>query len=213
MVNLPDLPKNVHKCIAEFIPSVKYECSIRLLQFTGCPSHVLDGASAHNTSTCHYCKYVYTAKGSEVLVLLKKGGNKTLYHKYINIIRDKITHDATKLKADYSHFASSPQITKMEHLSYKKANDRFVGPEPLLHWETSEYDEKYIIKGVKWALFFYLKYEIHPIHHFSASTENKSIESFSGPNSRAPSRYYDVSGCAWMNPLKSVNKLYNRYCK
>ena len=201
MLSFPD---NVHKHIAEFIEPTKIECFIRMQQFAGCPQ------GTHSSLTikeCPHCSNIYSK--SYVFILLKKGGCKKLFHKYIDIIREKITQDDTKLKSDYSYY-NSPivYIKDLFTLYYVNTKDRFTGPEPLLPWETNEYEEKYVIKGIKWALFHHLKNELYPVPNFYISMQNCRIKTVT---TRAG--YHDIVGAKNVNPLRAINKLYNKYCK
>jgi len=200
-----DLPDNVHKHIAQFLKGKDKTCIINLMQNAGCPKGY---HSFEEINSCQNCSNIY--KRSEVYILLKKGGDKTLFEEYVNAVKYKLTNKDLILKGDYSRWNIIGPPWKMGGLVSQipdSLEQKFKGPVSLQPWETETYKIKYVFSGLYFALFYALREELHPIPNFYISVK-PSHKSCVGSSSM----YYEIIGKKNIkHPLSAVNKLYNKY--
>lgn len=203
-----DLPDNVHKHIAQFLKGKDKTCIINLMQNAGCPKGY---HSFEEVDNCQNCSNIY--KRSEVYILLKKGGDKTLFKEYVNAIKYKLTNKDLILKGNYSRWniiGPKGPPWKMKDLVSQisgSLEQKFRGPISLQPWEKETYEMKYVFSGLYFALFYALREELHPIPNFYISVK-PSYKSCVG----STSLYYEIIGKKNIkNSLCAVNKLYYKY--
>lgn len=205
---IPDLPDNVHKHIAQYLKGKDKTCSITLMQNAGCPKgyHYFE-----EVNNCQNCSYIY--KRSEVYILLKKGGDKTLFEEYVNAVKYKLTNKDLILKGDYSRWniigPKGPPWKMGDLVSQISGSleQKFRGPISLQPWEKEIYEMKYVFVGLYFALFYALREELHPIPNFYISVKPSHKSSVG-----SASMYYEIIGKKNIkHHLSAVNKLYHQY--
>lgn len=206
--SIPDLPDNVHKHIAQFLKGKERNCSITLILNAGCPEGY---HSFEEIGDCMNCIGVYSQ--TKTYILLKKGGDRKLFKKYIDTIKNKLTNNNLQLKGNYSQWSSigtKGPPWKMEDLidpMTTSPEQRFIGPVALLPWEIGIYEIKYVFYGLYFALFYALIEELHPIPNFYTSGKISVKNTI-----RSSSPYFEIIGKKKIkHPLSAVNKLYNKY--
>ncbi len=190
------LPDNVHKIIAGFLPSNIIKADIVIYQYSGCKNN-----SHPRNNNCMLCQWTYTP--TKIFIFLKKGGNKILFQEYINKISKIILNNNHILTQDYSYWLGNYII--MEDLFCQGVNCN-ITYDHNFH-QTLDYDEKYIIKGLAFALFTRFVKEIE-IDNFPISFRNheKTINS--------SSLYYNIKGIkSTKNKLRIINKVYEKYTR
>lgn len=190
------LPDNAHKVIAGFLQANKIKADIVIYQYAGCKINIHP-----RNNNCMLCNSTYNP--TKIFIFLKKGGNKWLFQDYINKISRIILNNNHILTQDYSNWSGNHTI--MGDIFGQGTNCNITYDDKF--YRTLDYDKKYIIKGVSFALFTKFVKEIE-IDNFLISDRN--CES----TIKSTSFYYKIKGVKFTkNKLRLINKIYEKYTR
>jgi hypothetical protein len=200
------LPELVQKNIAEFLEPIKKSCTIRIQQNAGCIKG--EHSTYRITDRCSYCSKRYVP--GQIFFYLKKGGDKHLFEKWINKIKKDCINDNYNIKHNSDgYFRSFYLSTQPKFKDLFNEKKMWLGKTELFSWENEDFECKYTLEGLHFSLFRDFVYnlscldEIYDSYHFRWE---RTIDS--------ASIYTDVFIEENIkNPLYSVNKIFNKYCK
>lgn len=200
-----NLPDNVHKNIAEYIPNITVNAEIIMYQFTSCKKgiHTYD-----YIKSCDKCKSF-----GNIFVYLKKNGNKFVFTKYINQISKIICNNNHPLTQNYSYWpnidTAEDTVITMQDL-FGTINKGNITHDKDFHStgtvnELKLYEDKYIITGLPFALFLNFVQELKLTNYVIHERKHDyTINSTSW--------YFPITGKINMkDDLCSINKIYEKY--
>ena len=200
------LPELVQSKIAEFLEPIKKSCTIRIQQNAGCIKG--EHSTFRITDRCSYCSKRYSP--GQIFFYLKKGGNKQLFeHWMIKLMKDCINDDYTIKHNSDGYFRNFHLQTDPKFKDLFNDKKLWVGKTELFSWEKEEFVCKYTLEGLHFSLFRDFVYNLPCLDdiyssfnfHWERTIDSASIytDVFIEENKR--------------NPLCSVNKIFNQYCK
>ena len=196
------LPDNINRIIAEFLPAKTIKADIIIYQYSGCKKNIHP-----RNNDCMLCKSIYNP--TKIFIFLKKGGNKKLFQEYISKISEIILDPNHILTQDYSRWSGNNIIMSdifgqgTESVGNIAIDDTFHQSDT--NKELQLYQEKYMIKGVYFALFNNFVKELK-IDGFYISKH------YYNQTNRSTSWYYEIKGIkSRKNKLRVINKIYERY--
>lgn len=200
------LPHNVQKNIAEFLKPIHKSCHIRIQQNAGCPH-----GTHHRTEICDNCRN-YT-NSNTVSILLKKGGDRKAFEKYVSLIKKDFDNKEGICKNNYNDWHGYDSLGppwKIKHLF--DGSRKWNGLTKLCKWEQKDFECKYVFTGLHYAFFRFL---LDEFEHFNKYIPNYNV---SRPNLDytqtviSSSLYVDVFYEEYKkNPLCLVNKIFFKY--
>jgi hypothetical protein len=198
------LPDNINRIIAEFLPAKTIKTNIIIYQYSGCEKNI----HSYNEK-CYLCKSVYNP--TKIFLYLKKDGNKKLFQEYINKISEIILDPNHILTQDYSRWSGN-NIIMSDIFGQGTDSVGNIAIDDTFHQtgtnkELQLYQEKYVIKGVHFALFNNFVKELKIDGFYSSKP-------YYNQTNRSTSWYYEIKGIkSRKNKLRVINKIYEKYTR
>lgn len=172
---------DIFSVIASHVPAEKIEgCRIRFRQFAGCENYNKKNESySEHRSKCNKCKN-YT-KNTRIFIINEYGSN-ILFTEYINYIKKKLLEDKDSLIKTYFNDRIKKGISYIEKIN----------------------DKKYILHGVKFALFISFFNKLNPKKSYKI-TYDSTIPSTS------LNIVYDIDDKIVRSKLRCVSKIFNQF--
>ena len=200
------LPQNVQKNIAEFLQPLKKSCSIRIQQNAGCPS-----GTHHRNEKCENCANCTIS--NTVYILLKKGGDRKLFEKYVSLIKKDFDNTEGICKNNYSNWYGYDSLGPPWKIKDLFNNSRkWIGLTKLCEWEQKDFECKYVFRGLHYAFFRFLLDEFECFNNYIPDYNVSQTNLNYIQTVKSTSLYVDVFYEEYKkNPLCLVNTIFLKY--